>query len=142
MVAVEAGPAVGTDLETHPGPPAGCPAGADGLGRAGPGEPAEALQLIGHHLALDGAQRGGVGERHVAAARSVDAGDRAQRLDPLGCGLQDLHRYGVPIGSAFPGDADPDRLTGQRVADEDDAAVVASLAFNGYSAAARVTLAA
>ena len=90
VVAVEAGPAVGTDLETHPGPPAGCPAGADGLGRAGPGEPAEALQLIGHHLALDRAQRARIRERHVAAARTVDAGDRAQRCDPVGRGLQDL----------------------------------------------------
>lgn len=124
-IAMHAGAAVGADLQAHPGAPAGGRTGAHRFGHALPVEAAEALQLVGHHLALDPTQCRRIDEGLIATPGAVVAGHRTQRLDPVGRGFEHLDGVGVPIGSALVGDVRPDGLAGQRVTHEHHPTVVA-----------------
>ncbi len=59
----------------------------------------------------------------VAAPAAARAGVRAGGFDPVGRGLHDEHGVGPQEGAARLGDAGPDTLAGQCVADEDHPAV-------------------
>ena len=87
------------------------------------GQPGE---LLADHGDLELALMGDGDVLEVAAAAPARAGIRARRGDPVRAGLEHLHAVGPdePLALTRLGDLGVDPLTGQRVADEDDPALV------------------
>ena len=112
VVAMETDPAVVPDVQAYPGPPTPRVAGADRRGHALPRVVAQPLQLIADHLALDHPGCVGVDKSQIAAPRTVDSGDRAQRRYPVRRGFENLQRLGMPIRSALRRDSHPQQFPG------------------------------
>src|SRR6478672_12206199 len=128
VIAVEPGMAVVGGVQPDPRTPTGRFSGADRFGgRVGfvaPVISAQLRQLVGHHGTLQPPDRLRRSERQIAAACTVHAGDRAQRLDPAGRGFEHLDNVCVPIGSVVGDHPDADLFARQCVADEYHAAVM------------------
>ena len=135
-VAAQPGVAVGVDRVLHARAPLRDLAGRQlvALGRhhrAVPagllgGEAREPLELLGDDLALEPALGARLGVLPVAAAAAAGTGVRAGCLDAVLGGRQHLHRVRAqePGPLLALGHAGEDPLTGQRVPDEEDLALV------------------
>src|SRR5207342_1721018 len=88
-------------------------------------DPGEALELLGNDRGLEATLGGQVGVLPVAATATGRAGVRTGRWDPPGCGLEHLDRVRAQELCRRPGDDGPHPLPRQRMAHEDDSALVA-----------------
>ena len=116
VIAMKARTPLIRSVQPHPRPPTGDPDLSDRLGRrvvlVAPLVSAQPNQLVGDDRSLDPPHGLRFGERHVATAGAVHTGDRADRVDAVRGGLDDLDDVGVPIRSVIADDTDADRLTG------------------------------
>src|SRR5690606_1740634 len=89
-------------------------------------DPRDPAQLLREDVALPAPLRGERHVRELPPSHPAGTGLRPHRRHPVGRRLEDLDRVGAPElrGVAALRDARADALAGQRVAHEDDAAVV------------------
>ena len=98
---MEAGATVVCGVQPYPGAPPGGAVCADPVGdRAAfvaPLKSAQPRQLVGNDGAFEPAGGIRLGEGKIATARTIDTGNRAQRVDPVVGWFDHLDNVGVPI---------------------------------------------